>query len=222
MAASLFSMAITLLKNCPQEETPESPKADEQPKSEVAQPKIEPEPITTKQTRKPPKLVKKILNTLRSAQIYPSHGRVEPNDKDTKVLFGIKDEHYQQLLDGTSRNIVENRNHKKHGTIKTPYSISNSDCYNNKIPLNEFDRALIGKVGVPSIKPSKKQEQAILVSIEKLMFTNFNPDTQAPFKKLSYSENGDSIRIKKSQIFRYDSEPAQRFQPKQHPFNHFS
>lgn len=167
---------------------------------------------------------KKMLESMRSAQIYPSRVRVEPNDKDTKVLFGIKDEHYQQLLAGAFRNIVEKRNHKKYGTIKTPYSISNSDSYDNKIPLNEFDRAvlsvcisewlagnpyttvaiifraLIGKVGVPSIRPSKKQEQAIISSIDKLMFTNFNPDTQDSFKKLSYSENGDSIRIKKSPV----------------------
>ncbi len=167
---------------------------------------------------------KKMLDTMRSIQVFPSHVRVEPNDKDTKVLFGIKDDNYQLLLDGDSRNIVEKRNHKKHGTIKTPYTLTNSDGYDNRIPLNEFDRAvlsvcisewlagnpyttpaiifraLIGKVGGVSIRPRPNQLKAILNSIEKLMFTNFNPDTEDSFQKLNYSDGGDSIKIKKSPV----------------------
>ena len=167
---------------------------------------------------------KKMLNILHSVQIFPSRVRVEPNDKDTKVLFGIKDDSYQQLLDGDSRNIVEKRNHKKHGTIRTPYTLSNSDGFVNKIPLNEFDRAvlsvcisewlagnpyttpaiilraLIGKVGDQNVRPMKNQLNAILASIDKLMFTNFNPDIKDSFKKLHYSDGNDSIKIKKSPV----------------------
>lgn len=167
---------------------------------------------------------KKMLESMRSAQIYPSRVRVEPNDKDTKVLFGIKDDNYQQLLDGGFRNIVEKRNHKKHGTIKTPYTLTNSDGFDNRIPLNEFDRAvlavcisewlagnpyttpaiifraLIGKVGDQNVRPMKNQLKAILDSIEKLMFTNFHPDTHDSFKKLNYSDGSDSICIKKSPV----------------------
>lgn len=167
---------------------------------------------------------KKMLDSMRSIQVSPSRVRVEPNDKATKVLFGIKDEGYQNLLDGTSRNIVEKRNHKKHGTIRTPYTLTNADGYDNKIPLNEFDRAvlsvcisewlagnpyttpaiilraLIGKVGDQNVRPRPNQLNAILVAIEKLMFTNFNPDTEDSFKKLHYSDGGDSIKIKKSAV----------------------
>ena len=167
---------------------------------------------------------KKMLDSIRSAQVSPSRERVEPNDKATKVLFGIKDDGYTTLIDGASRNIVEKRNHKKHGTIRTPYTLTNSDGYDNKVPLNEFDRAvlsvcisewlagnpyttpaiilraLIGKVGDQNVRPMKNQLNAILDSIDKLMFTNFNPDIKDSFQKLKYSEGGDSIKIKKSPI----------------------
>lgn len=167
---------------------------------------------------------KKMLASMRSIQVTPSRVRVEPNDKDTKVLFGIKDEGYQTLIDGASRNIVEKRNHKKHGTIRTPYTLTNADGYDNKVPLNEFDRAvlsvcisewltgnpyttpaiifraLIGKVGDQNVRPMKNQLNAILNSIEKLMFTNFNPDIEDSFKKLHYTEGNDFIKIKKSAV----------------------
>ena len=167
---------------------------------------------------------KKMLDSIRSAQVSPSRERVEPNDKATKVLFGIKDDGYTTLIDGASRNIVEKRNHKKHGTIRTPYTLSNSDGFDNKIPLNEFDRAvlsvcisewlagnpyttpaiilraLIGKVGDQNVRPMKNQLNAILASIDKLMFTNFNPDIKDSFKKLHYSDGNDSIKIKKSPV----------------------
>ena len=167
---------------------------------------------------------KKMLDTMRSAQVYPSRIRVEPNDKATKVLFGIKYENYQQLLNGGSRNIVEKRNHKKHGTIKTPYTLTNSDGFDNRIPLNEFDRAvlsvcisewlegnpyttpaiilraLIGKVSDQNVRPRPNQLKAILDSIDRLMFTNFHPDAQDSFKKLNYSDGSDSIWIKKSPV----------------------
>ena len=164
--------------------------------------------------------LKKMLDTMRSVQIYPSHIRIETNDKDTKVLFGITDDNFQSLLDGASRNIVETRNHKKLGTVRSPYTVTNSDGYDNKVPLNEFDRAVLsvcisewlagnpyttptiilraltGKIGNQNVRPRPNQEKAISDSIEKLMFTNFNRDNQKSLEQLHYCEGADVIKIK--------------------------
>ena len=165
-----------------------------------------------------------MLDTIRAVQIYPSHIRIETNDKDTKVLFGINDENFQDLINGGSRNIVETRNHKKLGTVRSPYTVTNSDGYDNKVPLNEFDRAVLsacisewragnpyitpamifrsitGKVGTIGNKIRANQEKDISDSIEKLMFTNFNRDNQRSLEQLRYCEGDDEIKIKSAAI----------------------
>lgn len=161
--------------------------------------------------------------TLKSIQIYPSKVRIEPNDKMARSLFNWDDVSYNALMQGAKGSIVEKKNHRKHGEIKTPIKLGNDTGYGNGDPLTEFDRAvlsvcisefavgnayttpaiifraLIGKVGEIGIHPMKNQAKAIESSIDKLMFTKFDADATESFEQLKYT-NGDEIKIKKSSL----------------------
>ncbi len=165
-----------------------------------------------------------VRDALQNVHFKPTRTRVELNDKATKKYFNLDAETYDFLINkhGTY-NIVEKKNHKKHGKVRTPTTLSNADGYSNVKPLNEFDRAvqcaiiseqlagnryttpaiifraLVGKVGEVGVTPSVNQEKAILESIDKLMFTRFNADTAKSFEILKYP-NGDEIKLKKSAI----------------------
>ena len=163
----------------------------------------------------------KLLDALKNVYFRPTKTRVEINDKATKNYFNLSAKDYDALINRHKKiNIIEKRNHKKYGTIKTPTSISNVEGYSNVNPLTEFDRAvlsvliseqlagnkyttpaiiyraLVGKVG-ENIAPSKNQIAAILASVEKLMFTKFDADTAKSFEQLKYPK-GDEIRLRKS------------------------
>ena len=166
-----------------------------------------------------------IIKEIKNVQIYPAKQRVELNDKMTKVVFNLTAEDYFKLVEEhKSKGIIELKNHKKLGKVKSRFHIQNFTGYSNFIPLDEFDRAVLsvcisnwiegnyyitpaiiyrgltGKVNRKSdSKPSIDQLTAIINSIDKLMFTEFNPDVVESFEQLKYA-NGDEAKIKKSAI----------------------
>ena len=170
---------------------------------------------------------RKIMTALQTAQIYPATERIEPNDKATKMLFSRNAEQYEWMLNGKNRTFTEKKSNpdkgKKKADIVTSYSVKNVDGYDNKEPLNEFDRAvlsacisefvvgnmfttyniifraLIGRVGDNLAYPTDKQKAAIQNSVDKLMFTEYTSDAKDSLKKMKY-ENGDELTIEKSAV----------------------
>ena len=166
-----------------------------------------------------------MIDEIKNVQIYPAKQRVELNDKMTKVVFNLSADDYFKLVEQhKSKGVVELKNHKKHGKVKSRFHMQNFSGYSNFIPLDEFDRAVLsvcisnwiegnfyitiaiiyrgltGKVNKKSdSKPSSDQIAAIIRSIDKLMFTEFNPDVVESFEQLKYA-NGDEAKIKKSAI----------------------
>ena len=70
--------------------------------------------------------LKNVLNDIKNVQVYPAKKRVELNDKATKRFFNLTRESYQKLLETKAKaTLVEKKNHKKFGTIKSSFSISN-------------------------------------------------------------------------------------------------
>ena len=149
-----------------------------------------------------------------NAQIYPAKFRVETNDKFSKILFGLTQEEYSKLTNGNYMNIVEKKNHKKVGKIRSPFKVYNGKGYINTAPLTEFDRAVLavcisnwlagnrhitpaiiyrgltGKVNhlARDAKPSTDQRNAIMRSIEKLMGTIVSSDMTDVCKNLKYND----------------------------------
>ena len=166
-----------------------------------------------------------IIDVIKNVQIYPAKKRIEINDKMSKTLFKLPDDIYQKIIDEhKSQGVVEVKNHKKFGKVKSSFSLQNVDSYSDKIPLDEFHRAVLsvcisnwlegnfyitpaiiyrgltGKVNKKSnSQPSKDQLAAIIQAIDKLMFTEFNPDIAEAFGQLKYA-NGDEAKIQKSAI----------------------
>lgn len=160
------------------------------------------------------------------AQVYPSKKRVVPNDKATKLLFGCTPDLYQRLIEnGKNYGVVEKKGKvgKKNSKVKSSFTIQNLDGFTSMLPLTEFDRAvlsvcisewlsgnymttpaiifraLIGKVGDQNVRPRPEQRAAILQSIDKMMFTAYDPNVVQAFEQLKYA-NGDEIKITKSAI----------------------
>ena len=166
--------------------------------------------------------VRELENNQRYNNFYPSKIRVVPNDKATKLLFSRSGNVFQRLMNGEKFTVAEKKAKGKK-KITSSFTLENQAQYNNQEPLTEFDRAvlsvcisewiegnrittpaiilraLIGKVGEVGVKLRPDQLAAIDKSIEKLMFTKFNPDVEGAFAELNYA-NGDSIKIKKSPI----------------------
>lgn len=164
-------------------------------------------------------------NSIENVQVYPSRIRIELNDKATKILFNIAPEYYAQMIqDNKGYGIVEKKKHKKHGKVKSIFHIFNDHGYTVIVELNEFDRAVLsvcvsewyaenryitipmilrgltGKVGESAgFRVSKDQLTAILQSIDKLMFTAYDPDIIDAFQKLNY-DDGSIEKITKSAI----------------------
>lgn len=159
-----------------------------------------------------------------NVQIYPSTQRVELNDKATKILFNLTAESYARMIQQhTTKGIIEKKKHKKHGKIRSTFQISNENGYTQIIELSEFDRAvfavciseylignryttpaiilrgLTGKVGKSDAELSKDQRAAILQSIDKLMFTAFDPKIIDAFEKLNY-DDGTAEKIVKAPV----------------------
>ena len=168
-----------------------------------------------------------VINYIKNVQIYPSKKRVELNDKATKRFFNLTRESYQKLLESNAKaTLIEKKNHKKFGNIKSSFSISNENGFSNFIPLDEHDRAVLsvcvsnwlegnryitpaiiyrgltGKVNDASgnSKPSPVQLKAILQSIDRLMFTAYDPQILDAYEKLEYISGDDKIVIKKSAV----------------------
>ena len=168
-----------------------------------------------------------VINYIKNVQIYPSKKRVELNDKATKRFFNLTRESYQKLLESNAKaTLIEKKNHKKFGNIKSSFSISNENGFSNFIPLDEHDRAVLsvcvsnwlegnryitpaiiyrgltGKVNDASgnSKPSPVQLKAILQSIDRLMFTAYDPQILDAYEKLEYISGDDKILIKKSAV----------------------
>ena len=166
-----------------------------------------------------------IIDVIKNVQIYPAKKRIEINDKMSKTLFKLPDDTYQKIIDEhKSQGVVEVKNHKKFGKVKSSFSLQNTDGYYDKIPLDEFHRAVLsvcisnwlegnfyitpaiiyrgltGKVNKKSdSKPSSEQLAAIINSIDKLMFTEFDPKIADAFEQLKYA-NGDEAKIQKSAL----------------------
>ena len=161
----------------------------------------------------------------KNVQVYPAKKRIEINDKIAKVVFSLPDDNYDKLIEeNKSQGVVEVKNHKKFGKVRSSFKLQNSDGYSQKIPPDEFDRAVLsvcvsnwtegnlyitpamiyrgltGKVNKKSdSKPSSDQLAAIIHSIDKLMFTEFDPTVAEVLEQLKYA-NGDEAKIKKSTI----------------------
>ena len=166
-----------------------------------------------------------IINVIKNVQIYPAKKRIEINDKMSKTLFKLPDDTYQKIIDEhKSQGVVEVKNHKKFGKVKSSFTLQHSDGYSDKIPLDEFHRAVLsvcisnwlegnyyitpaiiyrgltGKVNKKSnSQPSSEQLAAIIQSIDKLMFTQFDPKVTEAFEQLKYA-NGDEAKITKSAL----------------------
>jgi hypothetical protein len=165
-------------------------------------------------------------NPIENVQVYPSKIRIELNDKATKVLFNIAPEYYAQMIqDNKGHGIIEKKHHKKHGKVRSNFHIFNENGYTVIVELNEFDRAvlsvcisewqvgnryitipmilrgLIGKVGASTgFRVYKDQRTAILQSIDKLMFTAYDPNMIDAFQKLNYDGDGKIEKVTKSAI----------------------
>ncbi len=149
----------------------------------------------------------------KNVQLYPTTKRVCLNDKATKILFNLPPDWYSQMIQHNKKQgVIEKKNHKKHGKIKSRFSISNEEGYTQILPLDEYDRAvfdaciseyengnscitlaqiqraLSGKVGKSDAEIFKDQRAAILQSLGKLRHTDFNPDILDAFEKLNYDD----------------------------------
>ena len=169
-----------------------------------------------------------VIGTIKNVQVYPATKRVELNDKATKIIFNLTPETYRQLIEQRIKaSVTEKKNHKKYGKVKSGFFISNEFGYSNFAPLTEFDRAVLSVcvsnwvignyyVTVAMIyrgltgksckdsnvrhRPHLDQYAAIIQSIDKLMFTSFDPIVLDSFEKLKYIDGDNEVEITKSAI----------------------
>ena len=162
-------------------------------------------------------------------QVFPTRQRITLNDKATKILFNLPPNWYEKMINqGKRQNVIEKKNHKKHGKIKSAFSLSNEEGYTQILPLDEHDRAvfdvfvsefengnrvltlpmiqraLSGKIGEVGVIPYKDQRAAILESIGKLRHTDYNDEVLDAYKKLGYIDkdevNEGEEKIKKAPV----------------------
>ena len=160
------------------------------------------------------------MSDIEQVQIFPTRQRITLNDKATKLLFNLSPEWFSKMInDGKKQGVVEKRNHKKHGKIKSAFSLSNSEGYTQILPLDEYDRAiydvfisefengnrvltlpmvqrgLAGKIGKNGdsygFNVYKDQRTAILESIGKLRHTDYNADILDAYQKLGYIDKDE-------------------------------
>ncbi len=169
-----------------------------------------------------------VIGTIKNVQVYPATQRIELNDKATKIIFNLTPETYRQLVEQRVKaNVTEKKNHKKYGRVKSGFIISNELGYSNFAPLTEFDRAVLsvcvsnwvignfyvtpamiyrGLTGKSNkgfserYMPHSNQYAAIIQSIDKLMFTSYDPIVLDAFEKLKYIESDETVEITKSAI----------------------
>lgn len=156
-------------------------------------------------------------NQIENVQVYPLvENRVSLNDKATKILFNLTEDIFNEVMQGqTNIGIVEKKKHKKHGKVKSSFSLHNiNGGYSHFAPLDEGDRAVLdaiisafvagnkivtlamiqrilnGYVGEHRDHDNgiinKNQFAQIKTSVDRLMFTAFDPDFLKAFKALDY------------------------------------
>ena len=166
-----------------------------------------------------------VIDIIKNVQIYPAKKRIEINDKMSKIVFKMSDTDYKKLVDEhKEQGVIEVRNHKKFGKVRSSFTLQNTDGYNDNEPFDEFHRDVLsvcisnwlegnryitpaiiyrgvtGKVNKKSnSQPSKDQLAAIIAAVDKLMFTQFNPNVAEAFEQLKYA-NGNEAKIVKSAI----------------------
>ena len=161
-------------------------------------------------------------------QLTPSSICVEPNDVFIKTVFNACKSAYAQLLGGKFYNVQEKRKTHKKDAVFSKLEIQNVEGYDNKVPLNEFDRAVLGVIiseqvfgnryttvniihraliGRPGqatagFYPRKDQEAAIVNSVSKLMGTVVAfSDAVDSWKKLKYTDkDGNELILRKDNI----------------------
>ena len=163
-------------------------------------------------------------------QLTPSTMCVEPNDVFIKTVFNACNAAYKALLGGKFYNIKEKRKTQKKDAIYSKLEIQNVEGYDNDLPLNECDRAvlgviiseylvdnlyttvniihraLIGKPGQVAIVPRKNQKEAIINSVIKLMSTVVDfSGVNDSLKELKYTDkNGNEITLRASNLLLAD------------------
>ncbi|MBQ7198568.1 MAG: hypothetical protein IJS29_04830 [Selenomonadaceae bacterium] len=174
----------------------------------------------------------KILNTLK-VQVIPSFECVEPNDAFIKLLFNLNDDDFKSFVDGQRRGkITEKKSHKHKGrkgeitSITSSYSIQNAKDYENDMPLDEFDRAvlgvviseylagnkyttvniifraLIGKVGQAGIMIRKNQRDAIIKALKNLRgrIVDFSGLNQSLAEMKYTDKDGNKLTLRESNL----------------------
>ena len=157
------------------------------------------------------------FETNRNVQIYPTHQRIVPNDRLSKVLFNLTDDDYLLALERQEPlDLIEMKNHKKFGEILSPFKISidgDKEFFLITEPLNQFDcavlsvgiseyafgnsfttpaiiyRNLTGKVGRGDAEPSKDQLTAIFRAVNKLMRVQLFYNSSELCSKLHYKNS---------------------------------
>ena len=135
-----------------------------------------------------------LIQNKKNVKINPSKVIFIPNDRFAKKLFNLSDEDFLDACQEPT-NLIEIKNHKKFGKISSPFLIIVDEqlSFTLSEPLDQFDfdvliiciseyhvgnyfitpaiiyRGLTGKVGTDAM-PSKDQLNAIMHSLEKLMF----------------------------------------------------
>lgn len=166
-----------------------------------------------------------VIDIIKNVQIYPAKKRIEINDKMSKIVFKMSGTDYKKLVDEhKEQGVIEVKKHKKFGKVRSSFTLQNTDGYNDNEPFDEFHRAVLsvcisnwlegnryitpaiiyrgvtGKVNKKSnSQPSKDQLAAIIAAVDKLMFTQFNPNVAEAFEQLKYA-NGNEAKIVKSAI----------------------
>lgn len=161
--------------------------------------------------------------------ILPSRKRLEVNDKLSETIYYFDGEFYERLVKSNKKTqIIEKANHKKFGDIVTTVGLSLINDYTDTKPLNQFDRAVFAacmsewEIGnrytTPNIifrhltgktksneNPEPNQENAILESIRKLMFTGISIDMSDTSEMLRYKNCSQLIRTNPILPVMYDS-----------------
>ena len=145
-------------------------------------------------------------------RFFPTPYRVEVNDKACKLLFNLSERSFSKLVDFDKRfHVIEKKGHPKHGEVTSNFRLKFTNGYSALNPFTEFDRAvcsaylsefvggkplttssviyrsITGKIGDSDANPSCNQLATISSSLDKLMFTMYDPDISDAFEKLGYT-----------------------------------
>lgn len=165
-------------------------------------------------------------------QITPSTMCVEPNDVFIKTVFNACHSAYKALLRGKFYNVKEKRKTKKKDPVFSKLEIQNVEGYDNDLPLNEYDRAVLGIIiseylvdnlyttvniihraligrpgqGLKGFYPKKDQKKSIVDSVIKLMSTVVDfSGVNDSLKAMKYTDkDGNEITFRASNLLLAD------------------